>query len=197
MDDLQTIAINSFDFCLDLFEYFNRKITYKNKNWYIKVNERDKKTLTKFLLFFAKKETVVGYNFIFTYLTFQFSWLSITWETGIENYNNGEIDIAKVFGKKAIDRWLSRDVSFDDLIFSQECLEKFKPLNLENFYVRYSKYKIKEEEKISYISKYRILFRSQENYIACIRTTGGFEDGDINCRICHFKKECKEIIKQQ
>jgi hypothetical protein len=197
MNELQKIAVSNFDFCLDVFEYFTRKITYKNKNWYIKVNERDKKTLTKCLTSFADKDFVVGHNFIFIFLTFQFSWLSITWETGVENYNNGEIDIQKVFGKKAIERWFKRDISFDDLIFSQYCLEKFKPLSLQDFYKRYINHKKndQQDENYSSISKHRILFKSQENYLGCIRITGGFDSKDVNCIICHFKKECVEITK--
>jgi hypothetical protein len=174
-----------------LYEFFSSSL-YKKHLYVFNETDTSRKHTETFLKLLDKKYSLqcIGQDFLINYFFFQFNYWS---KLEIQSFNK-KVNLSFVIGKKALDRYILRDVSFDLHIRNHFCKEfKIKVSEIKNTLsdcYGSTNYKNTSEE----IERKRY-YATYEGFLNCIRMTTLYNPKSLSCITCKFKKDCLEIQK--
>lgn len=170
------------------YQYFYKK-KYKNEKYEFKPSDKTIKQLDKYLISLKKNYNLqsLGENFLWNYFIFQFNY----WEgCDIASFSK-RIVPSYIIGDKAIERWLERDQQYDWLFDKCEFISNY---GLSKNDLKIAKIHIyKGNHEINIKLKY---FNTTNGFDLCLTMTTLFNDKHLCCLECKFKKQCKEILKE-
>lgn len=171
------------------FEYFFRKV-YKQEKFQFHFTPYNLKIYETLLKEIDKRvnTTSLGKQFVWRYCIFQFTY----WDELIIDTPSSRVGFSHIFGKKAIDRYFTRDKEYDWQFDSPEISLKYKLSTLEfNSHVDPKKDKLEHTN-----SGIRLRFLNTDKGLAtCLSQTTLFDRKDSSCLLCNFQTECKELLK--
>lgn len=166
--------------------FFSKKYSQIQSNTDLSIKIGD-----KFLLLVDKKWKLptIGYNWLFSYLTFQFEY----WEgCDIQSYNK-KINFSFIFGEKAFQRYLDRDQEFDyQFEIDNDLLNKYN-IRLKEFLSFFQS----QEQLNFYQNPHRLIgLNSLQGFNNCIQFTTLYDPLDSSCIKCNSKHECKLLLQK-
>lgn len=131
----------------------------------------------------------IGIEYIWIYMVFQYDY----WNRLEIEKRNKKIDISYIIGKKAFERFVSRDIQFDWQIsenartYSKKDFELV--VNLPN--------SINSDHKYDADDIYRAQHLNAEIGLSnCITFTSLFNPNSKNCQLCNLKQQCMDAQQQ-
>lgn len=175
---------------LSFYEYFNKR-RYLEKKKFIptKTNIKDVNT---FLEIIDSEYSLhsVGLNFLYEYFIFQYQY----WDNvSIESKFNDKIALNYIIGKKAFERWKTRDKEFDWTIEKNKIEEKY---GIVKSYLIEEKEIEEQQPKFSLEKEVRKKYLNTDKGLAmCIEYTTLYDPKDLSCLRCKYQKDCKELLR--
>jgi hypothetical protein len=170
------------------YQYFYTHVYRDNKFVKYTTSIRDCETFIKLV---DKEYTLqsVGVNFLWEYFVYQFDyWYELKFKNGFSD----KVVLAWIIGKKAFDRWKTRDREYDWIIDKSVILDKYKLQKNELFS------KNVQPEKSGYDASKAIRkqhLNTEKGFAICVQYTTLFDPKDVSCIMCKHKKECKELLR--
>jgi hypothetical protein len=168
---------------------FFYKEQYKEVPFYSETSQKLCNTFIDLLIKNYSTTERLGYDFLWMYFTYQFSY----WKKVELKSFNKKINIPLIIGKKAFLRYVTRDVQYDWQIiqdsrtYSRKDFEKYVSLPQHNISdTRYnSDDRYRREE-----------FNTEIGLSACITYTSLYDYKSNYCKSCIYKKQCTEVQQQ-
>lgn len=173
----------------DLFKGFY--LFYKKKyNQNTSTSILTNKISEKFLLLIDKRWKIetISYKWLWGYLIYQWSY----WEDcNIQSFNK-KVNFSFIYGEKAFQRYIYRNVEFDYQMYENNSLLIKYSINETDFFSLFKKI----TEKNTYQNPHKsIKHNTEEGFNNCILLTTLYDPLDSSCINCNFKYNCKEILK--
>lgn len=175
-----------FRFAVDNFIILLEQITKRKVNY--KCNNADTACWDNFMDTFSNS---IGEDFIIKFLEYGFqSWFN---DGSKEDYSK-KIRFSWIFGKQAIVRWKKLDVA-TNVFITRSSLKKNHNIKI-----------IKKETEIAKIitslrpieEKFKSdFFNTKRGFLWCIANTTLYFHKSSKCVVCDFKKECKDVLKNE
>lgn len=171
------------------FDYFSKK-TNNYQNYTYKLGKGEDVTLLKFINFIRSEygELSIGKNWLFDYFCFQFEY----WRTKNIKYTRGGgiVELSWVIGKKAIDRFKTRNNSYQ--YFSDIGVIKIYKISKEDYFSFFITKKEIPTSNRGNIERARF-FNTEQGFLHCIENTSRYNIKFKECVLCKFRLKCKKI----
>jgi hypothetical protein len=171
------------------YQYFYVK-KYRVK-YQFKRTKTTNSVCTNFLKILDKKYSLVSLSegFLWEYFLFQFHyWEDLT----LQNQFSDKITIAFIVGKKAFERWETRNKEYDWQIETFSIVKAYSLDKKHLFTVR------EQKSKSHFDSSKRIrkvFHNTDKGFATCIEMTTLFDPTDTSCTECIFRSDCKELLR--
>lgn len=178
--------LDHYQYCCDTYKLMYCKVT-GNMNYSFNHNDRDKKVIQNFLKTIDVEYSLnnIGKQFLFQYISFAFC-QRYDQKT---RFGKGVVYVNHVFGAKQFEAWKNRPEEYMYHIGNFCDLFRIKfPVLIENK-INYDLLSLEEEE----IKKMKL--NSTEGLLNCIDLTTLYSPKSINCRLCKYRNDCKELLK--
>jgi len=174
-----------FRYAVDTFIELLGQVTKRKVNY--KCNNSD----TECWKYFMSVYPSVGEDFVRKFVEYGIqSWFN----DGSEKDYSRQVRFSWVFGKSAINRWNKCSIS-TNVYITRACLKKKYNINV-------TKKQTNISEIITSVRSVEEKFKSdyhntKRGFLWCIANTTLYFHKSSKCATCVFKKECKELLKQE
>lgn len=181
----------SLEIVEDFYQYFYAR-KYKDLKFKFKRSKTTKSVCESFLAIINKKYSLhcVGPEFLWDYFLFQFNyWHELT----MANSFTDTVTISYIVGKKAFERWNSRDREYDWQMETYPIIELYSIHKKDLF--------IKNEQlnKMNRVDSSKVVRRqflnTNKGLAMCIEFTTLFDPTDMSCLRCKNRVTCKELLR--